>query len=82
MMLRYASVSHIADCNADAECIADADAECRMQNADAECIADASCIAELQTRTDTADISNGLRARGAGPDLRATPTPLRVRDGV
>ena len=48
-----------------------ADAECRMQIADAECIADANCIAELQTRKTPRDVSNGLRARGAGPDLIA-----------
>ena len=48
---------------------------CRMQNADAECIADANCIAELQIRKHSVDISNGLRARGAGPDLIASRIP-------
>ena len=48
-----------------------ADAECRMQIADAECIADANCIAEYQIKKHSGDISNGLRARGAGPDLIA-----------
>ena len=52
---------------------ADADAK-QMQNADAECIADANCIAELHMRKTTAEVSNGLRARVAGPDLRGTPT--------
>ena len=52
---------------ADAKQNADADAK-QMHNADAECIADANCIAELQIRKHSADISNGLRARSAGPD--------------
>ena len=41
-----------------------------MQNAEciAECIADADCIAELQIRKHSGAISNGLRARSAGPD--------------
>ena len=48
-----------------------ADARCRMQNANAERIVDANCNAGLQIRTTPGDISNGLRARGAGPDLIA-----------
>ena len=57
------------------QCRCKADAK-HMQNAEciAECIADADCIAELQIRKHSAEISNGLRARSAGPDLRATPT--------
>ena len=55
-------------------CRCEADAECKLQNVNAECIADANCIAESQIRKTTVDVSNGLRARGAGPDLRATPT--------
>ena len=47
------------------------DARCRMQNANAECIADANCIADVHIRTTPRQISNGLRARGAGPDLIA-----------
>ncbi len=48
-----------------------------MQNA--ECIAECGMqialqIAELQIRKYSVEISNGLRARSAGPDLRATPT--------
>ena len=42
-----------------------AHAECRMQNA----LQNADADAELQIRRHSAEISNGLRARSAGPDL-------------
>ncbi len=62
---------------------ADADAECRsrMQIAGAECIADANCIAELKIRTAPGDISNGLRALGAGPDSIASRIPPGLLGG-
>ena len=43
-------------------------------NADAECIADADALQNCNSEKQPLAISNGLRARGAGPDLRATPT--------
>ncbi len=47
----------------------------QMQNAHAECIADAIALQNwIDIRKQTGDVSNGLRAQGAGPDLRATPT--------
>ena len=48
--------------------------KCTMHNVIAENIADANCIAQVQIRKHPVEISNGLRARGAVPDLRATPT--------